>query len=500
MRKEAGSGELRHGAFRQGELGIPNVTLPGGSARMTSASTSRQPSTAREALAAKALFLFLVLGMPLGLASSSKTFNDGDVSWHIAAGEWILRHWSIPATDPFSFTAAGHPWVAIEWLAEVITAAAYGVAGYAGLAAVFAAALMALHAILFVHLQRHIGPIALVAVFIALDLVLGPFILARPHVLVWPLLAGWTVMLLRAAEMKRAPPLWGALIMLVWTNLHGSFPLAIPIGGAIAFDALVAAKWKTLPQWTLFGLASLLAMLVNLNGAAGLLHPLRIVGMGTLPLIEEWQASSPASTPLFYAVLLLGLGALLWSGVRVPAGRLVLLLLLLAMAFSQIRHQSWFIIVAVAVVPPLLGGRSITKGSIAMLGFAAIPMLALRAALPLMPVENAANPRHLIAAIPEALRSQPVFNGYTFGGPLILAGIKPYIDGRADLYGDAFVTDYSEITQGDGARFNRAVERYGIRWTMLPPSNTRLIEELDQSRRWRRIYSDRIGIIHVRRD
>ena len=45
-------------------------------------------------------------------------------------------------------------------------------------------------------------------------------------------------MLLRAAENKRAPPLWGALIMLAWTNLHGSFPLAIPIGAAIAFDAL----------------------------------------------------------------------------------------------------------------------------------------------------------------------------------------------------------------------------------------------------------------------
>ncbi|WP_309662484.1 hypothetical protein, partial [Sphingomonas sp.] len=155
---------------------------------------------------------------------------------------------------------------------------------------------------------------------------------------------------------------------------------------------------------------------------------------------------------------------------------------------------------AAAVVPPLFGGKAITKSSFAMLGFAAIPMLALRAALPIAPVENSANPRHLIAAVPEALRSQPVFNGYTFGGPLILAGIKPYIDGRADLYGDAFVTDYNEITQGDVARFNRAVERYGIRWTMLPPSNTRLVQALDTSPLWRRIYTDRIGIIHVRRD
>ncbi len=467
---------------------------------MTSASENSETQTPREALAGKALFLFLVLGMPLGLAGSSRTFDDGDVSWHVATGEWILRHHAVPATDPFSFTAVGHPWVAMEWLADVLYALAFNLAGYAGLATVVAAALMALHAILFLHLQRYAGPLALVAVFIGLDLVLGPFILARPHVLVWPIVAGWTVMLLRAAEDQRAPPLWGALIVLAWTNLHGSFPLAIPIGAAIAFDALRSAKWKTLPQWTVFGLASLLAMLLNMNGVEGLLHPLRVIGMGTLPLIQEWQASSPSWTPQFYAVLLLGLGALLWTGVRVPVGRLLLLLLLLAMAFTQIRHQGAFVIVAAAMVPPLFGAKAIARGGFAILGLAAIPFLALRAALPITPAENAANPRHLVAAVPPELRSQPVLNGYTFGGPLILAGIKPYIDGRADMYGDAFVTDYNQMTQGDAARFNRAVERYGIRWTMLPPGNDALIEALDASPRWRRIYADRIGIIHVRRD
>ena len=467
---------------------------------MTSASSSLTTQTSPQAFLGSALFIFLVLGMPLGLAGAPQTFNDGDVSWHLATGEWILRHQAVPATDPFSFTAGGQPWVAMEWLADVIYALAFNLAGYAGLATVVAAGLMALHAILFLHLQRTIGPLALAAVFIGLDLVLAPFILARPHVLVWPIVAGWTVMLLRAAENQRAPPLWGALIMLAWTNLHGSFPLAIPIGAAIAFDALVAAKWKTLPQWTAFGLASLLAMLMNLNGVEGLLHPFRVVGMGSLPLIQEWQSSSPTWTPQFYAALLLGLGALLWTGVRVPTGRLVLLLLLLAMAFTQIRHQGAFVIVAAAVLPPLFGAKSTTRGGFVILGLAAIPFLALRAALPITPVENAANPRHLIAAVPAELRSQPVFNGYTFGGPLILAGIKPYIDGRADMYGDAFVTNYDQITQGDMARFNRAVARHGIRWTMLPPSNQPLIQALDASPRWRRIYADRIGIIHVRRD
>ena len=191
---------------------------------------------------------------------------------------------------------------------------------------------------------------------------------------------------------------------------------------------------------------------------------------------------------------------MLWRGVRVPLGQLVLLLLLLGMALSQIRHQSWFIIVAAAAISPLFSGKAVARSGFAMLGLAAIPFLVLRLALPITPVENSANPRHLIEAVPPALRSQPVLNGYTFGGPLILAGIKPYIDGRADMYGDAFFSDYNQISQGDMARFDRAVSRYGIRWTMLPPGNKALIKALDASPRWRRIYSDRIGIIHIRRD
>ena len=76
------------------------------------------------------------------LGSSKTIFNDGDVSWHIATGQWILDHRAIPHVDPFSFTWAGKPWVPIEWLAEVFYASAYRLAGYGGVAALVTAALM----------------------------------------------------------------------------------------------------------------------------------------------------------------------------------------------------------------------------------------------------------------------------------------------------------------------------------------------------------------------
>jgi len=454
----------------------------------------------RQEFSGKLLFVVIVLALPLGFASLPRIFDDGDVSWHIAAGQWILRHGAIPTTDPFSFTTAGRPWVAMEWLADIVFASGYKLAGYAGIAAIVAAALISLHAILFVYLQRRVGPNTLVAAFLAMDVVLGPFILARPHVLVWPLLAAWTVMLLRAVERERAPPLWSALIMLAWTNIHASFPLGILVAAAIAIDAMLASRWKLLPQWAAFIVASLACALLNANGLAGLLQPFRIAGLAMLPLIQEWQPSAPSVTPQFYLVLLAGLAAMLSFGVRVPIGRLAMLSVMLGMAFMQVRHQSWFIIFAAAVLPPLFPTQAAPTRGLGVLGLLAIPLVALRALLPMTPAENAANPRQLIAHVPPELRAQPVLNGYTFGGPLILSGIKPYIDGRAEIYGDAFVSDYGAITAGDATRFDRAVQHYGIRWTILPASNEPLIEMLDSSSKWRRVYSDRVGVIHVRVD
>ena len=466
---------------------------------MKGAVQAAHPAFDRESAVNALLFAILVLVLPFALASSPTIFNDGDVSWHVAAGQWIVADGTIPTTDPFSFTAAGHPWVVTEWLADVMLGSAYRIAGYAGLATIVAAAMMALHGLIFFFLRRRAGPLTIAATLLATDFVLIPFTLARPHVAVWPLIAGWTILLLTADEEGRAPPLWGALIPLLWTNLHGSFLIAGPIGAAVAFDALQKTNWCNWRPWALFALCSAAAALLNANGLRGLLRPFEMENLALLPLVQEWQPSTIQWMPQYYAVLGIALLALLYKGVRIPIGRLLLLLAMAGMAFSEARHQSWFIIVAACIVPPLLETKASPTPTARWLPYAAIPLLMVRALWPVVPAENGANPRHAIAAIPPSLRGQPLFNGYSFGGPLILAGIRPYIDGRADMYGDAFVLDYSRILDGNMGRFDAVVRQYGIRWTMLP-ARSALARALDSSPEWKRTYADRVGVIHVRRD
>ena len=197
-----------------------------------------------------------------------------------------------------------------------------------------------------------------------------------------------------------------------------------------------------------------------------------------------------------------------WRGVKLRPVMAGLLLFLLALAFHQMRHQAVLAIVAAMLLPRALGGaerpllfanprqrRMVAAG----VGVAFAGLLAFRCLSPLEPSENGANPKSAIAALPVELRSQPGLNGYGFGGPLILEGIQPYIDGRSDMYGDAFFADYQRILDGDRAAFDRAESRYRLQWTMLAPRYGRLIGRLDSDPAWQRIYADRNAVIHRRR-
>jgi hypothetical protein len=47
-------------------------------------------------------------------------FVDPDFGWHLRTGEWIATHSSVPATDIYSYTMSGVPWVNHEWLFDLL--------------------------------------------------------------------------------------------------------------------------------------------------------------------------------------------------------------------------------------------------------------------------------------------------------------------------------------------------------------------------------------------
>src|SRR6185312_11050616 len=166
-------------------------------------------------------------------------FNDADTWWHLAAGDWILAHRAVPARDIFTFTFAGTPWNAHEWLSEVLMAGGFAAGGWAGLHIVFALAMGMTAATVAGVLRKRMDFIpALLVSVLGLACVAGS-LLARPHLLALPLLAIWTSALVDARARGSAPPFWLAAVMLVWANLHGSFAFGLALAMALGTEAWV---------------------------------------------------------------------------------------------------------------------------------------------------------------------------------------------------------------------------------------------------------------------
>jgi hypothetical protein len=448
-----------------------------------------------------------------------KSLEDGDTGWHIAAGQWIMAHMTVPNTDIFSYTAVGREWTAHEWLADVVMALSYSAAGWSGVLALYALAMTALVLAMALYLRRWVEP-HVAALLLASTLAgLLTFLLARPHVIAWPLLAIWTTALLRAREEESVPPLWMALLITVWANAHGSFIFGLLLVGPFAAEALFAAaadrRLAVVRQWALFGVAGAAAAAISPYGVHTLLFPFQLTSMDVLGAISEWLPSDFSSLGVFEVVLLAGLFGCLWLGVKVPFWRLAVVIGLFHMALAHSRHQAIFLIVTVLILAAPLARALGQQGQrfdfsaafaarrrdvmplVAIMAAFALGMTVWRFAVPAVRPDSLNIPETAMARLPQALKSARVFNEYSFGGSLTMHGIPVYIDGRADMYGEEAMRTYLDLADTPNlARWQAAERRWGFQWTILPPGKP-LVALLDKQPGWRRLYADPWAVIHV---
>ena len=72
-----------------------------------------------------------VMVLALGLfAMAARGMTDPDAWWHLRTGELITASHSVPHSDPYSYTRFGQPWVAHEWLSDVVIYRLYRAGGW----------------------------------------------------------------------------------------------------------------------------------------------------------------------------------------------------------------------------------------------------------------------------------------------------------------------------------------------------------------------------------
>src|SRR5947208_8672006 len=84
-----------------------------------------------------AVIFFLCPFLILSRNSGNNLLNDLGTGFHIRAGEHIIHNFTIPKYDIFSFIAPPLPWVAHEWLSEVIMAVVHHISGLTGVVLFF---------------------------------------------------------------------------------------------------------------------------------------------------------------------------------------------------------------------------------------------------------------------------------------------------------------------------------------------------------------------------
>ncbi|HXV26025.1 MAG TPA: hypothetical protein VED46_17440 [Alphaproteobacteria bacterium] len=453
------------------------------------------------------------------LLKGSAVIGDPDIQWHVEAGRWIATHLSVPDRDPFSHSMLGAPWHAHEWLSELLFWWAFHLGGWGAVATVAAASAGLAFALLATILQRHLQPRHTLVLCTASFALASQHLLARPHILTWPILVLWTAALCTAVERRAPPSLFWLLLMALWANLHGGYVFGLALAGLFAAEAIwraeASARAGLLLGWGAFLLAAAFASLMTPHApAAGVRFALGFLdGSGFVAPIGEWQPADFRTLSGLQLVLLGILALALLGRLRLPPFRVLLLVGLVYLALSHVRHGELLGLVAPLAVAACLGANlyggavveTVPAGRGRLWGVcASAAVLVLAPALyfgraEVAPPSAVAPVAALESARSAELLGQPVLNSFNFGGFLIFSGVPVFIDGRADFYGSTFLRRYLDaVTLTNAGALEALLAERGIGWTMLQ-TGTPAILLLDRLPGWERVYTDETAVVHRRR-
>lgn len=447
----------------------------------------------------------------LFLINGSGLLGDTDTYWQIAVGQGILESGAMPRVDIYSFTKPGEPWISSSWLAQVIYAVSYNVAGWAGPVVMASSAIAATFALLASVLERRISTIHATLVALAAMVLSAPHFLARPHVLAMPVMVAWAAGLMMASERRQPPSLWLLPLIALWANLHGGFVFGLVLAGAFAIDAL----WSAVPaqrqglalRWAGFGLAALAACCVTPYGWESILASRRILDLGELlRLISEWAPADFSRPSAFETAILILIAGALYRGIRLSPPRIALVLGLLHMALSHGRNLELFaLLLPIVVLTPVAAQLALRPDRSGVLKFVPAALLAVTlivatwalAAHRTYAPASGDSPAAAVAAV-KANGLQRVLNDRAFGGYLIWRHVPVFIDGRAELYGEGFtMAYYNALELKDVGRFIGLLKEHDIDGLLLRPGAP-AVGLLDHLGGWRRIYADDSSVVYRR--
>ena len=464
------------------------------------------------------IFLAVVF---LGLFSmAARNVSDPDLWWHLKTGQYISEHRSVPHNDPFSYTRAGQPWVAHEWLTELFLYQLERSAGFGGLIVFFAAVLCA--AFFLLYLRCGTGPyVAGMATLIA-AWATAPVWGVRPQVLSLLLTSVWLLILERS---ERNPALlwWTLPTTLLWVNLHAGFALGLFLSALFLAGDLIERRLGfsqpssyTRSAYTktaaLVLFLDLLIVPLNPNGPRMFSYPIETLRSSAMQrYIAEWFSPSfhRAEYWPFLAIVLSTFAILAWCHREVRPRDVLLLVVSLYVGLVSIRMIPLFVLIAVPLLARRIGDwparRSQPRptGPRLLLNTAIVAAMAIFAVAHILYVVQSqpeSEMRHFPVRAVGFLQAHPptsaIFNHYDWGGYLIwrlCPSRRVFIDGRADVYGEELFEQFANTYQFKGD-WHKTLQEWNI-GAVIIPADSALAAGLRNSSDWTVAYEDSLAVI-----
>jgi hypothetical protein len=460
-----------------------------------------------------------------------RTPADSDTWWHLRSGQYIVETHRIPTTDPFSYTRGGWPWIDHGWLAQIFWYALYAAGGWTTLSL----GLAALVTVAFGLIWRIVPGNQYVRAF---SLVLGAITsaviwAARPQMVSFLLAA---VMLFLLERYKRDG--WRGiyalpLVTLVWANVHGGYAIAFMLVAAYVVGEIFnhvtghtddpVLSWRQIGRLIGLALIGFLVVAINPHGWLMWTYPFRTVGIGVLrDYIQEWRSPDfhQAMTWPFVVMLMATLAAMGRSARRTDWTDLALVGMWSVGSLFAWRNMGLYGLLTAPVLARyadaawgsyLPGHKSLSSpqpsSSLALhwslLGVLAVAAL-VNVGVKLSPgTIDAAHQENLpVGAVQFVRRNEPagpLFNSYNWGGYLVFElwpDYAVYVDGRTDLYDDAFLRRYLNVAAA-GEGWEQSLDEDGINLVLIE-ANSQVALALRRDPNWVEAYRDEVAVVFTR--
>jgi hypothetical protein len=307
----------------------------------------------------------------LFMAANYVGLRPNDLWCHVAFGQWILDHGSLPAEDPFLAYSQGMPVMNGAWLSQLLLAKVYAIGGGELLSTLFAGTLLAAFVLFGRAFYLRTQSLAITVGALAFSVLVGWSRLwtIRPEVfgtlcfslLLW-LVAGREG---RSSSRHRLLLFSAAPLFALWASLHGSFVCGLAVLGCQLLGTAVDVAWRhqdwqallrsrAVRRWLLITELAALGTLFNPEGMDLLVWTVSFAGSPNLRDVAEWQSLSFAGVGGFGFSLSLVtmLFVLRHSRRRVHPADILLMAVFTTAAVLGVRMIGWYAAILAYVLAP----------------------------------------------------------------------------------------------------------------------------------------------------